>query len=152
MKLLIVLVGLAGFAGALAGTPATARMETELAEPSPLDEPRRILLALNTEQAGEVNNLLYNVVNIQKFYGMDNVEIVVVAYGAGVQALLKESSPVAARISSLQQYGIEFIACGNTLDAIKKTDMDLLDDVEVVQAGIPEIVERRLRGWVDITP
>ncbi|CCQ73845.1 DsrE family protein [Magnetospira sp. QH-2] len=137
----------------LGGASAMARMETELADPPPsMDEPRKVLLGLNTKDPGEVNNLLYNAVNVQKFYGMDNVEIVIVAWGAGVRALLTESSPVAERVSSLQQYGIEFLACGNTLDTIHKTQEDLLEGVEVVQAGIPEVIERRLRGWVDIIP
>ncbi|GAB6053771.1 DsrE family protein [Magnetospira thiophila] len=133
--------------------PVQARMDTEMADPPPsMDEPRKVLLGLNTKDPQAVNNLLYNAVNVQKFYGMDNVQIVVVAWGAGVRALLKESSPVAERVSSLQQYGVTFLACGNTLDTLHKSQADLLDDVEVVQAGIPEVVERRLNGWIDIIP
>jgi intracellular sulfur oxidation DsrE/DsrF family protein len=136
----------------LAAAPALAA-ETKLAEPAPSpDTPRRIVLTLTTADSRAVNNVMYNVANIQKFYGMDNVRLAVVAWGAGVRALLKEESPVADRVQSLQAYDVEFVACGNTLDAMGKPWDQVLPGVQVVRAGIPEVVERRLRGWVEIAP
>lgn len=127
--------------------------ETELADPPPsMMEPRQIVMTLNSAEARKVNDVFYNLINTQKFYGMDNVELVLVAYGAGVRALLQESAPVPDRVQSLQSYGIRFIACGNTLDAMHKSEADLLEGVDVVEAGLPEIVERSLRGWVIINP
>jgi intracellular sulfur oxidation DsrE/DsrF family protein len=127
--------------------------ETTLANPKPtMDNPRKILLQLTSKDPREINNLLFNVVNIQKFYGMDNVKIAVVAFSDGMQALYKNTSPVRERVQSLQIYDIEFVACGNTMQATGRGKKDLIDGVEVVQAGIPEIVERTLRGWIYIRP
>ena len=127
--------------------------ETALANPKPtMDNPRKILLQLTSKDPREINNLLFNVVNIQKFYGMDNVKIAVVAFGDGMQALYKKSSPVRERIQSLQLYDIEFVGCGNTMQATGRGKKELIDGIEVVQAGIPEIVERTLQGWVYIRP
>ncbi len=149
----IVLGGLVVAIALASGPVGAARLETERADPPPsLDAPRRVLFGLNTRDDGRVNNLLYNVVNVQKAYGMDNVEIVVLAWGPGVRALLSESSTVAERISSLRRYDVTFIACGNTLDTLRKTEADLLPGVDIVQAGLPELIERRLRGWIDIIP
>lgn len=132
--------------------PASAA-ETELADPKPgWDNPRRIMLQLTEDDPKKVNGVLYNAINLQKFYGQDNVKVAVIAYAAGVRALLKESSPVAERISSLQQYEVEFVACGNTMTTIGKAPEDLLPGVEMVTAGIAEIVERQLRGWHYIVP
>lgn len=132
---------------------APARADTVLADPKPsFDNPRRIALMLSTDNPKTVNQLLFNVINIQKFYGIDNVKLVVVAFGAGLRALMNKTSPVASRIRSQQQYGIRFIACGNTLDAIKKKPDSLIKGVEWVQAGLPELVERQLRGWVILNP
>jgi uncharacterized protein len=132
---------------------APARADTVLADPKPsFDNPRRIALMLSTDDPKTVNQLLFNVINIQKFYGIDNVKLVVVAFGAGLRALMNKTSPVASRIRSQQQYGIRFIACGNTLDAIKKKPDSLIKGVEWVQAGLPELVERQLRGWVILNP
>ncbi len=52
----------------------------------------------------------------------------------------------------MMKYEIEFVACGNTLDGIHKEKSDLIAGVGWVRAGLPEIVERRLSGWVDIKP
>lgn len=131
-----------------AATPVWAMM----AEPAPsFDNPRRIVVSLSEKDEERVNAVLNNVANVHKAYGIDNVNLAVVAYGPGIWALLQDG-PVRARIESLMKYDIEFIACGNTLDSIHKTDADLIAGVTRVQAGLVEIVERRLSGWVDIRP
>lgn len=136
----------------LGGGPAVA-VETVLADPKPsMDQPRKILLQLTSKDPRTINNLLFNVVNIQKFYGMDNVKIAVVAYGDGMQAYYKKTSPVRDRIVSLKLYDVDFIACGNTMSATGHKNSELIEGVEVVTAGIPEIVERTLRGWSYIRP
>lgn len=128
--------------------PAGAMM----AEPQPgFDNPRQVVISLSEKDETRVNAILNNVANIQKAYGIDNVQLAVVAYGPGIWSVLADS-PVRARVESLQKYGVEFVACGNTLDSIHKTDADLIADVARVQAGLVEIVERRLSGWVDIKP
>src|SRR5690349_2351686 len=101
----------------VAAAPALAA-ETKLASPQPNpDTPRKILLQITSDNAREINDVLYNVVNIQKFYGQDNVKVAVVTYADGNKALYKDTSPVAARIRSLLQYDVEFLACGNTMEA-----------------------------------
>ena len=140
-----------GFMLTVSGQIALA--DTQLSEPKPsMDNPRQIVLALNTNDEAAVNNLLFNVVNIQKFYGQENVEIAVVGYGAGVRNFLKSDSKVADRIQSLILYDVQFVACGNTLDAIGRKRGELIEGVDWVQAGLPEIVERQLRGWIYLKP
>jgi intracellular sulfur oxidation DsrE/DsrF family protein len=144
----MVVAGLAGFSNA----PAKAA-GIKMAEPAPsMDNPRKIILQITSKNARTMNNVLSNVVNIQKFYGQDNVKIAVVAYADGLHALYKRSSPVLDRIKSLLHYDVEFVACGNTLTATKRHAKELIPGVTVVRAGIPEIVERSLQGWVYIRP
>ncbi len=131
---------------------APAKADTTFAQPEPsFDNPRKIVISLHERDFSRVNEVLYNVVNIQKAYGQDSVQLEVVAYGPGIWAVLKDS-PVRARIESLQKYGIVFVACGNTLDTIKRPKSDLIEGVKWVQSGLVEIIERRLAGWVDIAP
>lgn len=135
------------------GSAAALAAETVLAAPEPTpDTPRKVLLQLTTDDVRAVNDVLFNVVNIQKFYGQDNVKVAVVSFGAGNRALYKDTSPVRARIESLLQYDVEFVACGNTMEATNRSPTDLIDGVEAVTAGIPEIVERQLQGWIYIRP
>ena len=148
MKNTIIALILGLWAAVTLASPAWAMM----ADPEPsFDNPRQIVVSLSEKDEKRVNAVLNNVANMQKAYGIDNVQLAVVAYGPGIWSLLKDS-PVRARIESLQKYDIAFVACGNTLDSIHKTDDDLIGGVSRVQAGLVEIVERRLSGWVDIKP
>jgi len=133
--------------------PCATAAETRLASPKPgWDNPRKIVLQLNGDEPRHVNNVLYNAVNLQKFYGQDNVKVAIVAYGAGVRALLADQSKVADRVASLKAYEVEFVACGNTLDTIGRKATELLPGVTVATAGIAELVERQLQGWTVIAP
>lgn len=138
--------------GALAAR-AAGYQETEFSEPAPsFAEPRKVVLQLSSGDARTINNVLHNAVNIQDFYGMDQVRIAVIVYGDGMEALYAETSPVRERVTSLQKYGIEFVGCGNTMDATSHEPEDLIDGVTWVQAGIAEIIERKLDGWTAIRP
>lgn len=141
---------------ALFGWPASSfagELKTELAEPRPtFDAPRRIMLQLSSDDPVHMNNILHNAVNLQKFYGIDNVEIAVIAFGPGMKALYAADSPVRERVQSLLKYGIAFIGCGNTLAATNHSPSDLIDGVDYVEAGIAEIVERSLQGWIYVSP
>lgn len=133
--------------------PVAAPAQTIMSEPIPsLDNPRRIMLQLTSDDPRAMNNILYNAVNLQKFYGIDNVKIAIVAFGPGMKALYKNSSPVQQRVESLLKYDVQFIGCGNTMVATNRSPADLILGVEHVTAGIAEIVERRLRGWQYIHP
>lgn len=133
-------------------TPRAFAADTVLVDPRPNpDNPRKVMLQLTTDDPRAVNDLLYNAVNIQKFYGQDNVRVAVIAFSAGNRALYKDS-PVRDRISSLLQYDVEFVACGNTMEATGRKPEDLIEGVEVVTAGIAEIMERQLQGWLYVRP
>lgn len=148
MKKYVLALSLLMFAWVAMPLTAAATM----AEPEPdFDNPRKIVVSLSEKDPKRVNAVLNNVMNIQKFYEQDFVKLAVVAYGPGIWSVLKDS-PVKARIESMQQYEIEFVACGNTLDAIHKSEDALIEGVGWVRAGLPEIVERRLSGWVDLKP
>ena len=124
----------------------------KFADPQPdIDNPRRIVISLSEDEPARINAVLSNIVNIQKYYDAAQVRLAVIAYGPGIAAVLKDS-PVAQRIAGLQDLEVEFIACGATLDTLKKTPADLLPEVEVVPNGLPEIVERSLTGWTHLRP
>jgi intracellular sulfur oxidation DsrE/DsrF family protein len=127
--------------------------ETVLADPKPsIDNPRRIVVSLSESEPARINAVLTNIGNIQKFYGADNVRLALIAYGPGLVALLKEPSPVKARIESLMAIEVEVVACGATMETLKKTPADLIDGVTIVENALPEIVERQLAGWSHLHP
>lgn len=136
-----------------ASAAAAQERSGRFADPQPsVNNPRKIVISLAEDDPKRINAVLSNIVNIQKYYDAAQVRLAVIAYGSGVVALLKNESPVAQRIAGLQELDVEFIACGATLDTMKKTPADLLPDIAVVPNGLPEIVERSLTGWVHLRP
>ena len=128
--------------------------ETQFAEPKPsMENPRKFVFPITTWNKDEVNHILGSANNVIKFYGVDNTEVVIVAYSQGIKSLLKDKDKnIAKRVKSLMTYDVEFIACKNTMKTLKIDKKELLDGVEVVTAGIVELIERQLRGYIYIRP
>jgi len=123
--------------------------ETEFAKPKPaMDNPRKLIFSIPTSDTKEVNRIISTVNNVIKFYGVENTEVLIVAYGQGLKSLLKKGdADVRKRIEALMTYDVEFIACGNTMRTLHINKKDLLEDIGFATAGIVEIIERKLQGF-----
>ena len=131
--------------------------ETELAEPKPsLENPRKFVFPVTTADEGEINHVLSSVSNVMKFYGVDKSEVVVVAYSKGIKLLKKDADffdkDIQKKVRSLMTYDVEFVACNNTMRTYGIKKKDLMADVEVVTAGIVELIERQLSGYIYVRP
>jgi len=49
-------------------------------------------------------------------------------------------------------YDVEFIACGNTMKTYHIKKDELIKGVEIVTAGIVELIEKQRDGWTYIRP
>lgn len=127
----------------------TLYAETEFATPKPaIDNPRQLIFSIASSELKEINRIISTVNNVIKFYGTENTEVVIVAYGQGLKSLLKKGdTETRKRIEALMTYDIEFIACGNTMRTLHIDKKDLLDDIDFATAGIVEIIERKLQGY-----
>ena len=127
----------------------SAFAETEFAKPKPaIDNPRKLIFALPSGDVEEMNRIISAINNVIKFYRPENTEVVVVAYGQGLHALLQNGDKdVRKRIEALMTYDVVFIACGNTMRTLHIDKKDLLEDVEFATSGIVEIIERKLQGF-----
>jgi intracellular sulfur oxidation DsrE/DsrF family protein len=132
--------------------------ETELTEPKPsMVNPRKFVFPITSANENEISHVLSSVANVVKFYGVDKCEVVIVAYSQGIKAVLKEAKffdkDIQKRLKSVMMYdSVEFIACNNTMKTYKIDKKELLKEVEVVTAGIVEIIERQLDGYIYIIP
>ncbi len=128
--------------------------ETQFAEPKPsLDNPRKFVFPITTNNRDEINHVLSSANNVMKFYGPEKVEVVIVAYSKGIEAVMNNRDlDIKKRVKSLLTYDVEFIACGNTMKTLKIDKSELIDGVEIVTAGIVELIERQLRGYIYIRP
>ncbi|MBE0514241.1 DsrE family protein [Sulfurimonas sp.] len=127
--------------------------DTVFAEPKPnILEPRKIVFSIKSADDEEINHVLSAANNVLKFYGPENVKMRIVAYYHGIKSLLKSEVETSKRISALMQLDVEFVACGNTMRTKNIKEEALVDDVEIVTAGIVEMMERVKEGWIYIAP
>ena len=114
----------------------------------------KLVIQISEDDASKQHLALSNVYNLQKFYGMDNIEIEVVAYGPGISLLYPEGKE-SSRVRSLIAQDVTFTGCQNTLDTIKAksgTEPKLIEDVEIVRAGIARIIELQDMGYRYLHP
>ncbi len=117
-------------------------------------EVHKLVIQMNTNSANTQNEVITNIVNISKFYGIDNVQIEVVAYGQGIHFLSNESTFI-KRIKSLMMQDVIFTACGDTLRSLKQSkniDLKLIDGVVVVKNGVPRMMELQEKGYSYLSP
>lgn len=126
----------------------------KFSNPKPtFDNPRRIIMKLNMSDEKEVNHLIGTIYNILKEYPSDTLKVVVIAYGPGMRVLKKDyDKHTLTRIKSLMEYEVDFIGCKNTMGTMKWTKKDFIDNIDYVQAGIAEVIEKKVAGWIDATP
>ncbi|WP_020561143.1 DsrE family protein [Thiofilum flexile] len=142
--LLVVLVGVGTF------LPPSYAAESSTA----VQQSHRLVIQMNKNDTDLQDQVLSNIVNLQKHYGLDEIEIELVAYGAGIW-FLTEQSAFKARIESLMLQNVVFTACGNTLDMIAVRDgkrPPLIEGVELTQTGLARLIERQEQGWSYLSP
>ena len=115
---------------------------------------RKVVIQISSKDPLTQKIVLNNAVNLQKHYGMDNIDIEVVAYGPGLSIMTKKS-PLGQRIASLSHSNIKFLACGNTIKKITKKKgkaPQLVDGIAVVPAGAAYIIELQEKGYAYLRP
>ena len=102
-----------------------------------------------------MEHVLFSVGAMLRKYG-DNVQIAVVAIGPGIHILGKRPERtvpklIQQRVSSLAQYGVKFIACGNTMKSLGWTENDLLPFAEMTEVGAAALMELQEQGYAYIS-
>ena len=94
---------------------------------------------------------LINARNVRKAYGDKPMAVEIVAYGPGLK-MFRHDSKVAAELEAARKSGVKLLACGNTMSMTHTTRDELSRAVDVVPAGIVEIMERQQDGYAYIRP
>ena len=118
------------------------------------DPEHKIVIQVSTDDPRTQKIALNNAVNLQKFYGVDNIAVEIVAYGPGLGLLTKKSGQ-ADRVESLAMSDITFSACGNTMNKVAKKSGKmpvLLEGVGQVPAGVARIMELQEQGYAYVRP
>ncbi len=124
----------------------------------------KVIFHIDEPSKGRAEQVLMNIINLLDDLGDGNVDVELLANGGGVRALTKEANgqaeqvgqvkPVeqASLVSALAKRGVRFVACQNSLNHLNMQRSDLLDLVEVVPAGVSELVRKQNQGWAYIRP
>lgn len=122
----------------------------------PGDPPENfVVYQLNKSEREYQEHVIFSVGAMLRQYN-DNIKIVITAFGPGIHLLLKKPRrPVAPvlreKVQSLNEYGVEFHGCGNTLKALKLTEKDLLPFVKYVEVGASDLLELQKKGYAYIS-
>lgn len=119
------------------------------AAPAPARDDFKVLLEVNSSNQESWHAAINTARQVMTMIGMDKAQIEVIAWGPGIKMLLK-NSPVAENIQSLSMYGIKFLACNNTMRALKIQPTDLAEGVTIVPGAVAHIVKRDHEGWTQI--
>ena len=115
----------------------------------------RVVYQLNKADPVYQEHILFSVGAMVRKYG-DNIKIVVVAIGPGIHILAKKpkrpvSEEIKQRVRSLNEYGVEFHACGNTMKSQGWKDEDMLPLAKVVEVGASDLMELQEQGYAYIS-
>ena len=113
-----------------------------------------VVLQVSEDEPARWDLVLNNAQNILDAVGQENARVVVVAFGPGLKMLFK-NSPEAKRISSLNDEGIEFDACHNTMEGMAKKLGHLpvlVPQAVIVPAGVLRIMQLEHAGFEYIKP
>lgn len=115
----------------------------------------RLVYQLNKADNEYQQHILFSAGAMLRKYG-DNIGIVIVAIGPGIHILAKNpqrpvSTEIKQRVSSLNQYGVEFHACGNTMKSLGWTEKDMVPFAKVVEVGAADLMELQEQGYAYIS-
>jgi intracellular sulfur oxidation DsrE/DsrF family protein len=111
----------------------------------------RIVYQCNKADPDYLQHILFSAGEMIRKYG-DNVEVVIAAFGPGIHLLAEHPQrpippELQQRAGSLAQYGVAFHACGNTMQSLGWTEINLLPFAKVVPIGADDIMQLQEQGF-----
>jgi hypothetical protein len=146
---------LTALAAATAGAASSASAAPGKPAPAQDGPPHKVVYQINRHEPEYQEAILNSIGAMLKKY-VDDVTIVVVVWGPGIHLLAKKPKrPVPKTLQQRvrgmsESYGIEFIACGNTMHTIGWEKEDMLDFARVEEVGAAAIMELQEKGYAYI--
>ncbi len=122
----------------------------------PGEEPsHKVVYQFNKGDAEYHQHVLFSVGAMLRKYG-DDIHIVITCFGPGIHILAEfpkrpVSKETRQRVDSLAQYGVEFHACGNTMESLGWTQDDLFPFAKVVDVGAGDLMELQEKGYAYVS-
>jgi intracellular sulfur oxidation DsrE/DsrF family protein len=107
----------------------------------------RVVIELNVPGPAAYQAILGNVENIRKAFAPDPIQVEIVCRGPGINMLIAKDNRLTDRIRKAQKAGVVFAGCSNTMRAMHLDRKFLFPFVQVVDAGVAEVVRKQEAGW-----
>ncbi|MEJ2107326.1 MAG: DsrE family protein [Acidiferrobacteraceae bacterium] len=108
-----------------------------------------------SDASAQKQTLVLNVANnLEKHYGVGNVDVEIVAFGPGLRLLFADNIRK-DRIQTLNMNGVRFSACSNTIHGMSKIlgkPPALNSRAKVVPGGVVRIADLVSQGYILIRP
>lgn len=114
-------------------------------------EKQRVVLQLSDDNPKNWHTAFNVVNNMVADLGKENVEIEIVAFSDGINALTFDSK-VAGRIPVATEKGAKVVACENSMKRFKLSREDMANEVTYKRVGVQHIIARQKEGWNVIRP
>lgn len=119
----------------------------------------KLALQISDNDAQKMNTVLNVAANASQYYsGLgEEIDVSVVAFNLGLHMLRTDTSPVAERMASFAQSmpNVKFYACNNTREGMAKKegkDIPIMENAEVVPAGVIKLMELDAEGYTILRP
>ena len=130
-----------------------AKMQFSNPKPS-FDNPRKWVIPIKTDDIHTINHIIGGVNNVLNEYPPESLQVAMVFYSSGMRVIRKDyDAKTLTRLKSLiDGYDVEMIGCLNTMKTMGWKKKDYIDGIIYRQAGIAEILERSVAGWIIFDP
>lgn len=122
-------------------------------------EVHRLALQVSDNDPDKMNAALNVAANVSRYYTDkgEDVEVVIVAFNAGLHMLRADTSPVKERLGNFAKSmpNVSFAACGNTQEAMAKRenkDIPIVAQAKIVPAGVVTLMELSQKGYTIVRP
>lgn len=105
-----------------------------------------VVIQLTSNDTLVWKGLMNNLKNLKAGWG-DNVQIEVVAHGAGIEMLMASKTTQQQKITEFKSKGIVFVGCENTMRERKIAKDAIIAEAGFVPMGVGEIIMKQEQGW-----
>jgi uncharacterized protein len=115
--------------------------------------PCKVVFHLDWNDPDRMTMALNNIFNLLKDPFGENAVVLMLVNGQAVKLFEKRSAlSTAANIAELQEKGVRFLLCNNSLTGLGLKQDELIEGCEVVPAGIVELIRLQQEGFAYIKP
>lgn len=109
--------------------------------------PTKVVIDYEVDELDSFKALIRHIKNLLRHYN-DDVYIETIAYGPGIKLLLNKDQEICEGLQGLNEAGVKFLACQNTLDSLGLNKDSLCSFAEVTSSGLGHILDRQKQDWL----